>query len=180
MSSIKPKKGQCIDCVARGDKKEKYITAGRCGIHYPQYRNFINRNKKVKAIAKVVPMFKTKGLANTLEASIELAKWFKEKEELVAANPFCSECGEFIPPFRYRHAVAHIFPKALFPSVASAEWNFLILAAGCCHDKSHTIQSFKKMKVWPEAVRRYNTFKDQITETHKYKTLFENAVHSNI
>ena len=99
-------------------------------------------------------------------------KWFKEQEKEVEKHPYCSECGKWIPPKFYRHAIAHIFPKAIFPSVATHPLNYLILAAGCCHDKTHRLDTFSQMICFKEAVERFKQFENQITEKHKYKDLF--------
>lgn len=106
----------------------------------------------------------------------DLERYFAIIATIIEANPYCTECGEWIPPKLYRAATAHIFPKGLFESVQSHPLNFLILGAGCCHDKTHTIATFKKMKVFRIAVARYLKFKHLITETHKYQTLFKEAI----
>lgn len=106
----------------------------------------------------------------------ELEKWFKDREqEIIDSGQRCIECGSFIPTKFLRHAVAHIFPKSLFPSVATHPLNYLPLGAHCCHDKSHTIESFSKMKCWGEAVNRFSEFYLHIKEKHKYLDLFTNV-----
>lgn len=69
----------------------------------------------------------------------------------------CSECGEQIPVAFARHATAHLFPKRLFPSVATHPLNYMILGAGCgCHEKTHRIDKIVTLRVWPEISRRMN------------------------
>lgn len=69
----------------------------------------------------------------------------------------CMECGESIPRVFARHATAHLLPKKLFKSVATNDLNYLILGASCgCHDKTHRIDKFVQMKIWPEAAKRIN------------------------
>jgi hypothetical protein len=90
----------------------------------------------------------------------------------------CWECNEYIPAPFIRHATAHIFPKAGFPSVMTHPDNYLILGAGCCHDKTHTVEKFKKMGVWREAVERFLKFEHLLTAEEKakdYYTLFREA-----
>lgn len=90
----------------------------------------------------------------------------------------CWECNVYIPTPFVRHATAHIFPKAGFRSVMTHQDNYLILGAGCCHDKTHTVESFKKMGVWREAVERFLRFEHLITREEKakeYYTLFREA-----
>lgn len=67
----------------------------------------------------------------------------------------CMECKRWIPETYMRCATAHLLPKKIFKSVATHPLNYLILGAGCgCHDKTHTISKFVKMKIWPEAKKR--------------------------
>lgn len=111
----------------------------------------------------------------------EQEKWFTMVAGEIAKNPHCWNCGEFIPEQYYRAASGHIFPKRKdygFPSVATHPMNFLILGPGCgCHSKfDRSINDASKMKVWPIAVVRFNTFADQITERHKYLSLFIEAI----
>lgn len=87
----------------------------------------------------------------------------------------CWECGAYIPTPFIRHATAHIFPKADFESVMINMSNYLILGASCCHDKTHVIASFRKMKIWPEAVDRFIEFEPHLNSEDrksKYYALF--------
>lgn len=118
----------------------------------------------------------------------ELEQWFDNIAWTIAQNPYCMECGTFIPEkikqigskkiiSGYRCATAHIFPKNIFESVATHPVNFLILGAGCgCHDKTHRLDTFSDMKIFPEAIRRFRLFEKSITEKHKYLTTFLNYV----
>ncbi len=95
-------------------------------------------------------------------SKLELDKWFDDirskywgKEGLICRCAECMECGAAIPIQFSRHATAHLLPKKLFKSQATHPLNFLILGAGCgCHDKTHRVDKFVQMKVWPEAARR--------------------------
>lgn len=67
------------------------------------------------------------------------------------------ECGAPISRVYARHATAHLLPKKLFKSVATNDLNYLIIGAGCgCHDKTHRIDKFVQMRIWPEAAKRIN------------------------
>lgn len=87
-----------------------------------------------------------------------LDKWFEEIEKRHCGEhgfTHCMECGAVVPRSFIRHATAHLLPKKLFKSVANHPLNYLILGAGCgCHDKTHRIDKFIKMKVWPLAKER--------------------------
>jgi len=89
---------------------------------------------------------------------LELDVWFKEIQDKyfhIHGYTPCMECGASIP-FKYaRHATAHLLPKKLFKSCATHPLNYLILGAGCgCHEKTHRVDKFVTMKIWPEAARR--------------------------
>lgn len=69
----------------------------------------------------------------------------------------CMECGNNITRPFARHATAHLLPKKIFKSVATNDLNYLILGAGCgCHDKTHRIDKFVTMKIWPQAAKQIN------------------------
>ena len=105
----------------------------------------------------------------------EMAAFWKEAEKAIKSTGCkCWECKDHISQKDYRSATAHIFPKSLFPSVASNEFNFVILGARCgCHNLSHRLDTFSQMKIFPTAVNRFLKFGNLITEKHKYLTLFK-------
>ena len=122
----------------------------------------------------------TSGVSVMDEAEIEairkeeMSLFWKKAESVIAKKPYFWECGDFISPKDYRAATAHIFMKSIFESVASNEWNFVVLGARCgCHNLSHRLDTFSKMKVFPTAVNRFVKFGHLITEKHKYLTLFK-------
>lgn len=125
-------------------------------------------------------------LGAEIELKCELEQWFLNIEREIRQNPYCSECGGFIPEKikmigtkhfinGYRCATAHIFPKSIFKSVSIHHMNFLILGAGCgCHEKTHRLDTFSDMKVFGEAVKKFRIFHKYITEKHKYLDTFLN------
>lgn len=124
-----------------------------------------------KVVAEITnePNFKT-----AIQAKKEMDAFWKYAESVIDKKPYCWECGDFISNNDYRAATAHIFPKSIFESVASNKWNFLVLGARCgCHDKSHRLDTFSQMKVFPTAINRYMKFGELITEKHKYLSLFQ-------
>lgn len=137
------------------------------------------RLNKPKPIPKVSE--KIKSTINIKDE--ELEQWFKDREkDIVNAGGVCWECGDKIHKDYYRHATAHIFPKAIFNSVATNEFNFLILGASCgCHSRfDQSLEDASKMAIWKEAVERYLQFNHLITEKHKYKSLFESYAQKHI
>lgn len=111
----------------------------------------------------------------------DLNKWFEYVGTVIAADPKCWNCGEYISKSDYRNSSAHILFKKIFPSVATHPLNFLVLGCRCgCHEKSHTIEFFKKMPVWKLAVLRFTAFEKDIVEKHKILDLFRNAIKETI
>ena len=95
-----------------------------------------------------------------LERHQELELWYDNIAKIIDKNPYCWNCGAFIPKSFYRAATAHVIPKRRvygFPSVKTHESNYLILGAGCgCHGKYDTCWEYaSKMKIWPIAVERF-------------------------
>jgi len=86
-----------------------------------------------------------------------LNEWFDvvAKRHLVNGYAVCQECGGLIPGDYMRHATAHLLPKKLFKSVSTNDLNYLVLcASNGCHDRTHRIDKFVQMKVWPIAAKR--------------------------
>ena len=111
----------------------------------------------------------------------EMAAFWKKAEKEIAKKPYCWECNDYIAPQDYRAATAHIFPKSIFESVSANDFNYLVLGARCgCHNLSHRLDTFSKMKVFPVAVNRFMKFGNLITEKHKYLTLFKEYANENI
>jgi hypothetical protein len=104
--------------------------------------------------------------------------WFEAVAATVKGEAVCWECNSRIPDALLRAATAHIFPKKDFISVATHPSNYLLLGAGCCHDRSHTVARFCKMKIFSEAVDRFLEFEHRLTAKEKalkYYTLFLEA-----
>lgn len=131
---------------------------------------------KVDDVLENEPEFKT-----AIEAKKEMDAFWKYAEMVIDKKPYCWECNDFISKNDYRAATSHIFPKSIFSSVASNKWNFLVLGARCgCHDKSHRLDTFSQMKVFPVAINRYMKFGELITEKHKYLSLFQEHANKKI
>lgn len=123
---------------------------------------------------------KRKQAQDEIDKQIKAAKddWFDYVATIIKPSPYCWNCGEFISENYYRHASAHIFPKAIFESVATHPFNFLVLGAGCgCHNEfDSNIENAAKMQVWAKAVERFKMFEAQIKEKHKYLELFKSKI----
>jgi len=105
-----------------------------------------------------------------------LNSFFKAIENEEAGDCHCWECNAFIPDSVIRHATAHIFPKADFESVMCHPRNYLILAAGCCHDRTHAIVTFRKMGIWREAVDRFFEFEGSLSPEDRTKNYYREFV----
>jgi hypothetical protein len=170
----------CNNVVFRTDKLTR---KGYCKFCYPRLSTDLDKRSIIqKAIAKNTDTAKVRELINMPE-NIEMVnqeKWFRHVAKVIEANPYCWETGEYISEADYRNATAHIFPKAHFGSVATHPLNFLILSPrNGAHDKTHRLDTFCKMKVWPIAVKRFLEFEPLITEKHKYLNTFKELINAN-
>lgn len=149
-----------------------------------QQKNTLAREKG--SVRSLIGTDTNRGITNNnmgdnkiLQAEMALY-WFTAERE-IAKNPVCMECSAPIPKKFYRAATAHIFPKSIFPSVMANLNNRLFIGAGCgCHNKTHRLDTFSEMKVFPLAVERFNKFKHLITEKHKYLDAFINYANGTI
>lgn len=168
---ISANQGFCEDC-----NKFTFLIAKRCKSCYWAHRASISADKK-----KIRGLGAPRTKKPVIEPDSDLEAWFDMVATFISAKPYCMECGKYVPPSYYRHATAHIFPKNIFRSIETHPLNWLILPAGCCHDKTHRIDTFSKMKVWGEACRRFKIMEPHITETHKYLDIFKSHIlkHNN-
>lgn len=103
----------------------------------------------------------------------DMDTFWKYAEQVIAKNPYCWECSEYISKSDYRNSTGHIFPKSLFPSVADNIYNFVVVGNRCgCHHKTHTLATFSQMSIFPVAIQRYLKFGHLIIENHKHLDLF--------
>ncbi len=150
---------------------------GFCKSHQYKRPDFDGRSIIQKAIyknkAKVIgsKLSSQRIGATGLESIISLENFFKDAAKEIAKNPYCIECGTFIPEKikiigknysmdGYRCATAHVLPKKKeygFPSVAANSINRLFLGAGCgCHNKyDSSWDNASKMKVFPLAIEKF-------------------------
>lgn len=154
MSTIKPKRGQCLDCPP--NSPEKYLTAGRCGFHYKLHRQRVNKGKKHN-VAKV-------------ETKKELNVFFASQILEIPSN--CEECGNDLRYLRAnknfaRSLVAHILPKRPvggFPTVATHPLNRMFYCPDCHTDFDNKgIDFAKQLKSLPLMISRFNQFKDLLS-----------------
>ncbi len=135
-------KGRCKQCAAIDSTKKRIALANEA----PKVRKIATTEQDTELAKRVVAKHN------------ELEIWFetiRKRHSKGGTGCNCSECGNWIPDQYMRHATAHLLPKKIFKSQAVNEINYLILGAGCgCHQKTDRLDTFVKMKVWPEAARR--------------------------
>jgi|SRR6185437_4117074 hypothetical protein len=186
-STISKKIGKCRLCPP--GSSDKYLITDLCQYHYKTERSkvYLERQKERNKIRLLQNSPINKSTAeNKKGTDIELQNYFKLAAEELSMNPFCWECNAKIPATikrlvgdkwitvdNFRNCTCHIFPKALFHSVRANPYNKLYLcAANGCHDKTHRLDTFSKMKIFPEAVRLFRLFENNIKESNKYLHLF--------
>lgn len=155
---IQIKRGPCPDCVARNDFSDKPLVSGRCQMHYRIYRTFVRESRRELK----QPEAKT---------NLSLRFWYAEIKNKFSAFPSvpCWECGASIPAQYLHNAVAHVVPKSIFRSVATHPDNYLILGAHCgCHQRyDRSWEDAAKMKIWPEARRRFTLLRSWVKEENR-------------
>lgn len=148
MSSIKPKKGKCVDCGP--DSPDQYLTSKRCRNHYWQHRRSVNSSKPKKA--------------NSYDGRKELDKWFADQ---IAIMPkYCEECGEYLNPYApwgAKSYIAHILAKRNFKSVMAHPLNRMFLCIQCHTNLDNwPAEKIVKMIVYPLLLQRYVQFLHQL------------------
>lgn len=186
-SSISEKLDYCLDCK---DGIKKPVIAGRCkAFHYKQYRAKIQLEKQ-KERNKIRSLNQSEVNRDMVDkkkdVDFELENYFRLAAGELSMNPFCMECNDVIYPTikrlkgdkwvdvdNFKNCTAHIFPKAVFPSVRANPYNKLYLCCkNGCHERTHRLDTFSKMKIFPEAVRLFRLFENDIKESSKYLHLF--------
>jgi hypothetical protein len=144
MSSIKPKKGQCIDCTP--DAPEQYLTAKRCKTHYWQHRSSLSASKPVKTDK------------NAQKKALDL--WFANQIKVMPKQ--CENCNEYLNPYApwgARAYVAHILPKRLFDSVKIHPMNRMFLCIHCHTDFDNKGEQYAlRMPALPIILERFMQF----------------------
>src|SRR6185503_7168961 len=101
-------------CPICNDGKQKILINKVCQYHY-----WAAARQRSKPITRSVPLHKASSPAKAPELW-----WYEDKLKMMTGN--CWECKTHIPLY-IRHvaisAVAHIFPKEIFPSIKFHPWN---------------------------------------------------------
>jgi hypothetical protein len=107
-----------------------------------------------------------------LEKDTELQKWYAKIME--SEKPICWETGEKInknDKLGWHGSIAHILPKADYPSVKTHPLNYMILKMwGGTHGQyDSSWENASKMKVWAYACKIINILYPLLTQEEKRK-----------
>lgn len=148
-------------------------------------KNFIPKKSQKRIQKEVEEKELLKAAENIGEPKGSRAQeeWFKERMKL--SYPQCMNCGKIAewllnPKYEriWRACQAHILPKreGMFPSVATHPMNHLVLFPSwggflCgCHDQfDSSWDNASKMKVWPEAIKKFKMIESSISEQERRK-----------
>lgn len=130
------------------------------------------KEKKVYKIPKVSKKKAAEKLATNGGEQTELQKWYAKimkKEDAV-----CWETGEKInknDKLGWHGSIAHVLPKAVFPSVATHPLNYLILSMwnGSHANYDSSWAKARTMKVWDLAMDRIVMMEPDLTEEERRK-----------
>lgn len=170
---IQRKEGICVDCgSAKGNKP---LIAKRC-INQPNFH--YQKHQKEEYIKKQSQKKKSKSKSlSDANNGQTLGNWFNEQINQMPRQ--CENCEEYLNPYApwsARAYIAHIVPKRNFLSVMVHPINRLFLCIDC-HTKfdNSLSKEIVKMKCWPIAVERFNSFKHLIysEEVSKLQPCFE-------
>ena len=168
MGSIPQKYGYCIDCA---DRKRKLVISSRCIYHYKRYRAKISIEKRKKR--EQIPA-KTSDILHLRTRN----QWYRDRGfELTGA---CAACGgptcKGHPKFE-KFSVAHIFPKAIFPSVELHNLNYIELCFwdNNCHGNydNQGIETIVDTPAWPIMVKRFHVFEHLLSDEEKSKKFYK-------
>ena len=159
------------------DKKLYICEIVWCGRKTP-IRSAIRQDgefKGLKACPGCKQRYDRKVVKKVATKNRESYSWFFDAMiKILVRNPKCENCGSNINYNFMPHSnIAHILPKQKYKSVATNENNIMFLCAGksdsesnnCHHKFDSDISGRVKMPIWESVVKRFQLFKDEITET---------------
>lgn len=146
---LKLKSGLCPLC---DDNVAKSIIAGLCAMHY-----WAGRRASTKAPSRE-RAYQTYIREGQDERKIEQEVWYDQRIKTMSS--WCWECGSRIVTSNRKiakAAIAHIFDKDFFVSIAIHDLNYMVLGSACgCHNRwDNNWAGAIKMKVFPIALERF-------------------------
>lgn len=157
MSSIKQKKGVCLDC---DNGMEVPLIAGRCKTHYWRHRQKVNQQKKNNSV-------KSKTVK---KKDAELEKWFEI--QITQIPNTCENCDESLDYHKWKHPrwlIAHILAKrkTAFPEVKTHPLNRLFLCPDCHNNFDNGGKDIVKMKCFRIAIKRLSKVIEWLPENRR-------------
>jgi hypothetical protein len=167
---INAKIGYCLDCPEASPMKP--LIAKRCQFHYKIFRSKVNSEKRIAKHPIIC--------ANKVSAYrfVSRAKWFKERANDLTG--VCAACGSRSckdDPKYEKFSIAHIFPKAYFPSVELHKDNFIELCFWDlnCHGQydNQGIETIVGTPAWLIMVKRFHAFEHLLTDEEKTRKFYK-------
>lgn len=154
---------------------------GYCWEHKEQDPGFERKEARrtaKKDEKKLMPSVSNSGIPSDLSEKFvdnaglkyikDLAQFFKEAAEEIAKDARCWECQQPISINDFRNSTAHILPKEFFKSIATHPLSYVVAGCRCgCHHRTHRLDTFSQMKIFPVAVLRLRQIEHLIKERHK-------------
>jgi len=158
---------------------DKKTRIGYCKSHQWKRTDIDRRTSAQKMIARATGEEKSE--TGLIGEKTDQDKFFDMAAKEIKKNPYCWETGDYISEGDYRASTAHIFPKSIFLSISCHPLNYLVLSPrNGSHNKTHRLDTFAKMDVWPIAIKRFQKFEHLITEKHKYLDQFKKLANDYI
>lgn len=167
---------------------DKITRKGYCRTHAPRMRTDIDRRSiiqraiaKQKGISSKVRTLKdlpeNVSMVDKIKGSITQENWYLKQRNKMTGK--CSNCGGNTTKNNdkyFKWAIAHVFPKKIFDSVSKNDNNWIELCLRCHTLFDRNLATASEMKCFKLAVIQYQKFRDEVTEIHKFKTLFEEYI----
>jgi hypothetical protein len=157
-SLIAVKYGICVVCKNYGPYQAKK-TCPNCYMQGIKIKSYNKQLAKIK-------------IEEPKEDSAELERWFHERRlEMVG---FCANCNAVSCKKSdqfFKCSIAHILPKAYFPSIATHEDNWIELCfwgdKSCHSNMDNKILDLSEMNCWDEIVEKFITFYPTIAKKER-------------
>lgn len=111
------------------------------------------------------------GRAKKNNSGAEIQRWFLDRRDEMVG--YCANCGK--PSCKnddkyYKHSIAHILPKAYFPSVAThpSNWIELCFWGNSCHtNMDNKTLDLSEMACWDVIVKRFQEIYPSISKNER-------------
>lgn len=173
MNLKKPYKiGDCILCQATNThciKRGKNLFCLNCAKIAKVKEQIAKQEQKIKSY-KYIPDYDSHQISK-ISVSKELNKWFKERRNEMTG--ICAHCGgntEMTNDGTFKFSIAHILPKAYFPSVATHPLNFIELCfwVNSCHTNyDNKSLDIKDLNCFDDVVKKFRIMYPSIPDDER-------------